>query len=145
MGQAEGQATLEMVADAGATLGEGPAWDAGRRVLWWVDITAGLVHRFDPRSGVDRTVAVGSPVGAVALRRGGTFLAAVADRLATLDPVTGELAPLLAFEAAEPPLRCNDGKCDPAGRFWVGRMALDAAPGPAPCCASTPTWRSSPA
>lgn len=129
MERTEGQATLELVADAGATLGEGPAWDATRGVLWWVDITAGLVHRFDPQTGDDRTVAVGSPVGAVALRRDETLLAAVAERLAILDPATGEVATLLAFEAADPPLRCNDGKCDPAGRFWVGRMAFDAAPG----------------
>ena len=26
-----------------------------------------------------------------------------------------------------PELRLNDGVCDPAGRFWVGTMALDDA------------------
>lgn len=125
----EGQATLELVSDAHATVGEGPVWDAARGILWWVDIPAGLVHCFDPRRGADGTVAVGSAVGAVALRREGTLLVALADRLAVLDPDSGRLESLLSFAPGDRPLRCNDGKCDPAGRFWVGRMAVDGAPG----------------
>ena len=125
----EGQATLELVSDAHATVGEGPVWDAARGILWWVDIPAGLVHRFDPRRGADGTVAVGSAVGAVALRRDGTLLVALAERLAILDPDSGRLESLLSFASGDRSLRCNDGKCDPAGRFWVGRMAPDGALG----------------
>ena len=125
----DGQATLELVADARATLGEGPVWDGARGVLWWVDITAGQVRRFDPNTGDDRAIDVGSPVGAVALRGSGTLLAALAEGLATLDPDGGSLQTLLPLDTDEGRLRCNDGKCDAAGRFWVERMALDAAPG----------------
>jgi sugar lactone lactonase YvrE len=32
-------------------------------------------------------------------------------------------------EADAPTTRFNDGKCDAAGRFWAGTMALDVAPG----------------
>jgi len=123
------QATLELVADARAALGEGPTWDAERAVLWWVDITAGRVHRFDPRTGDDAAIDVGSPVGAVALRRGGRLVAAVVAGLAVLDPAAEGIATLLNLDAGEPPLRCNDAKCDPAGRLWVGRMGLGAEPG----------------
>ena len=129
VGLTERQATLELVVDARATVGEGPVWDATRSVLWWVDIPAGMVHCFEPRTGADRTVAVGSPVGAVALRRDGTLLVALAERLAVVDPDSGRLESLLSFAPGDRPLRCNDGKCDPAGRFWVGRMAPDGAPG----------------
>ncbi len=124
-----GPAGLELVADARAGVGEGPVWDAARGVLWWVDIPAGLVHRFDPRTGTDREFEVGSAVGAVALRGDGTVLAAVAGGLAVLDPDGGRLEALLSFAPNDGALRCNDGKCDPAGRFWVGRMAVDGAPG----------------
>jgi sugar lactone lactonase YvrE len=137
----EGQATLELALDARATLGEGPVWDAARGCLWWVDITAGLVHRFEPRTGDDLPIAIGSAVGALALRRDGTLLLAVAEGLATLDPggatgaggaasagTTGD-ALLLRLGAAGDRRRCNDGKCDPAGRLWVGRMAIDHTPG----------------
>lgn len=119
----------ELVVDARATLGEGPVWDDRRNVLWWVDIVAGLVHAYDPASGQDRSIPVGSPVGAVALRGDGTLLVAAAERLAVLDPETGTLRTLVDLPAAATPLRCNDGKCDPDGRFWIGRMGRDAAEG----------------
>ena len=125
----EAQATLELVSDAHATVGEGPVWDAARGALWWVDIPAGLVHCFDPRRRADTTVAVGSAVGAVALGRDGTLLVALAERLAILDPESGRLESLLSFAPGDRSLRCNDGKCDPAGRLWVGRMAPDGALG----------------
>ncbi len=124
-----GQATLELVADARATLGEGPVWDETRGVLWWVDVTAGLVRRFDPRTGEDRAMDVGSPVGSVVLRRDGTLLAALAGGIAALEPGTGRLETIVRLDSEGGRIRCNDGKCDEAGRFWVGRMALDAAPG----------------
>lgn len=123
-----GRATLELVTNARASVGEGPVWDAARGVLWWVDVFAGLVHGFDPRAGTDLEFEVGSAVGAVALRHDATLLVALAEGLAQLDPETGRLATVLSFAAGGPPLRCNDGKCDPVGRFWVGRMA-DGAPG----------------
>lgn len=129
MGLGRGQETPELVADAHAALGEGPVWDAARRVVWWVDVPVGLVHRFDPRTGADRVLEVGSPVGSVVLRGDGTVLAAVAGGLAVLDLHGGPPDALLPFAPAAGTLRCNDGKCDPAGRFWVGRMTMDGAPG----------------
>jgi sugar lactone lactonase YvrE len=125
----EGQATLELAEGAGSSVGEGPVWDATRGVLWWVDIPAGLVHRFDPRTGAGQVIEVDSAIGAVALRRDGTLLVALAGGLAELDPESGRLEGLLSFAPGSRPLRCNDGKCDPAGRFWVGRMATDGALG----------------
>jgi sugar lactone lactonase YvrE len=94
-----------------------------------VDIPAGLVHRFDPRLEEDRTIGLGSAVGAVALRSDGTLLAALAERLAVLDPEGGDLESLVSFAPGDRAMRCNDGKCDPAGRFWVGRMSADGALG----------------
>ncbi|MCU0484448.1 MAG: SMP-30/gluconolactonase/LRE family protein, partial [Chloroflexi bacterium] len=122
-------AAVELVADARATLGECPAWDPGRGILWWVDITAGALHRFDPRTGTDTATSIGSAVGAVALRADGTLLLAVTEGLVTLDPDdAGPVRPLLALGSPGDGLRSNDGKCDPVGRLWLGRMAMDAAP-----------------
>ena len=116
---------VELVLDARAELGEGPVWDEAGRRLIWVDIMAGRVHLFRPATAECRTLAVGVPVGAAALSAGGGLVLAVPDGLARLDPATGTLAPLATLPAPSPDLRMNDGKCDRAGRFWAGTMALD--------------------
>jgi len=119
----------ELVADARATLGEGPLWDADRGILWWVDILGDLVHAFDPATGLDETIEIGQAVGAVALRRNGGLLVLGQDAILALDPETRGLRPLVAFARENPPRRSNDGKPDPAGRLWLGRMTFDHASG----------------
>ena len=119
----------ELVVDAHAYLGEGPVWDERRGVLWWVDITPGLIHRYDPRTGLDTAVPAGSQAGCVVLRRDGNLIAALADRIAVVDPEHRTVTTLLRFEDGDAALCCNDGKCDPAGRLWLDRMAPDTSPG----------------
>jgi len=120
---------VELVLDAHAELAEGPLWDAERQVLWWVDITTGRVHRFDPATGNDAVIEIGRPVGCVALRVDGGLVVAAPEGLLAFNPETGGLEPITRFEPGPVPLRCNDGKCDPQGRFWIDRLALDRAPG----------------
>jgi sugar lactone lactonase YvrE len=119
----------ELALDARAELAEGPLWDVERHVLWWVDINAGRVHRFDPATGSDGTIEIGRPVGCVALRADGVLVVAAADALLALDSETGAIDTLARFEPDRVAARCNDGKCDPQGRFWIGRLAFDRAAG----------------
>jgi sugar lactone lactonase YvrE len=69
----------ELVVDARARIGEGPLWDQARGRLLWVDIAGGLIHAFDPRSGVSTALTVGQPVGSLALRKEGGLVAALRD------------------------------------------------------------------
>jgi sugar lactone lactonase YvrE len=119
----------ELVLDARATLAEGPLWDAARGVLWWVDILDGDVHAFDPVAGTDRAIAMGSEVGCVQPMVGGRLVVGTPDRIVALYPESGDRETLVTFGPAAVRLRCNDGRCDPAGRLWVGRMAFDGASG----------------
>ena len=113
----------ELVLDARAGLGEGPLWDPRSSELLWVDIMAGLVHRFDPATGADTMVDVGQPVGAVVLRAAGGYALAVRDGFAVLDENGMRL--VAPVDEAEPRLRMNDGACDSNGRFWAGTMHVD--------------------
>jgi sugar lactone lactonase YvrE len=117
----------ELVLDAHATLGEGPVWDAVAGVLWWVDIEGRRIHRFDPAASGDTSFETATMVGAVALRKGGGLVAALADGVWTVDPETGA-ASLFAALGEPPDVRSNESKCDPAGRFLVGTMAFDYLP-----------------
>ncbi len=118
--------TSQLVYDAKAALGEGAIWHAQKKVLYWVDIMAGLVHIYDPATGNDRTVNVGQPVGTVVPRKSGGVMVAVQHGFASLDLDTGKLNIIHDPEKHLPGSRFNDGKCDPAGRFWAGTMAMGA-------------------
>jgi len=112
---------VDLVLDAKARLGEGPIWHARAGVLYWLDIENGEVHVFDPATGNDRMVNVGQQVGTIVPRaRGGVMLAA-AKGFASLDLATGALA-IVANPEPGTGNRFNDGKCDPAGRFWAGTI-----------------------
>src|SRR5882672_8985214 len=116
---------MECVLDAKAELGEGPVWDPDAACLYFVDIERGLVHRYDPDSASSRSYQVGAMVGAVALTDAGDLLLAVRDGFARLDPGSRNVRPIANVEADCPDRRMNDGKCDPACRFWAGTMAID--------------------
>lgn len=121
----------DLALDAKAELAEGPCWLADRGLLAWVDITPGLVHLFDPSTAADRTLEIGQPVGAVVPADDGHLALAVRDGFALLDPDDGTIEMLAEAERELPQNRMNDGKCDAAGRFWAGTMALDGRPGAA--------------
>lgn len=114
----------ELALDARALLGEGPIWDARGQVLYWVDISGAKVHVHDPATGEDRAIDVGQPVGTVVPRRSGGVMVALRDGFAALDLDTGALNMIVDPEAHLPQNRFNDGKCDPAGRFWAGTMRI---------------------
>jgi sugar lactone lactonase YvrE len=102
-------------------LGECPLWDERERVLWWVDIHAPAVKRLDPASATVRRFPMPEPVGSLALRSGSGLLAALQSGIFMMDS-EGALARLARPENHPADHRLNDGRCDRAGRFWVGSM-----------------------
>ena len=103
-------------------LGEGSLWNDQAGVLLWVDISEHKVFVFDPRNGSNLAYDVGESVGTVVLSRNDKLLLALRSGLASLDPATGALHPIVDPEADIEGNRFNDGKCDPQGRFWAGTM-----------------------
>ena len=115
----------ELVLDARAELGEGPVWHAATGTLYWVDLFAGVVHHYQPATGLAGRVAGGEFVGCVVPRERGGLLAATTSGIYHLDPVSGVRTRVSDIEADRPETHFNDGKVDPAGRFWFGSIAID--------------------
>ena len=113
------------IVEQGARHGEGSLWHAQTQRLFWVDIAGQTVFVFDPASGENRAINVGTDVGTVVPRASGGVMLAVKDGFAALDLETEALEEIVMVEADLPNNRFNDGKCDPAGRFWAGSMAYD--------------------
>jgi len=115
---------VELVLDARAQLGEGALWDARRRLLYWIDILAHELHLFEPAAREDRMFKLGQPVGTVVPRHAGGVMLALRDGFSALDLETEQLTFIADPEHHQPGNRFNDGKCDPAGRFWAGTMPM---------------------
>lgn len=115
---------IRCVNPAGALLGEGTLWSQREQALYWVDILACRLHRFDPASAAQNSWTFAEEISAVAerattpglivtLRRGFALFAPAVD---------SEPRYLHQPEAALPGNRFNNGKCDKQGRFWGGTM-----------------------
>ncbi|GAA0891668.1 SMP-30/gluconolactonase/LRE family protein [Fulvivirga kasyanovii] len=115
--------------DTIADLGEGAIWNHKSREYYWIDIEKGKVFTFDPLTEQMRTIEVGQRVGTVVpSTQEGIVLVALQNGIYSLNLETEELQ-LMEKSPFDPEvIRFNDGKCDPAGRFWVGSMALDTKP-----------------
>ena len=113
---------FEIIHDAAALLGEGPAWDAKTGTLYWVDILENRVHFH--RNGEDGFIQLDEMPGCLAPCKDGNLLVAARASILTLNPATAKQTTLASV--TEPANnRFNDGKCDPAGRFLAGSMNMD--------------------
>ncbi len=105
-------------------LAEGPLWDDRRQWLWWVDILPGHIHRFRPETNEHRAFGAGQTVGTIGLCKDGSLIIAAGKGLHKMDAETGVLTLLAHPETHLPGNRFNEGKPDPAGRFWAGTMSM---------------------
>lgn len=118
-----GRPEIACVLDARARIGESAMWHEEEQRLYWADIPAGLIHRFDPATGRNETCDVGQDVGCFAFRRTGGLLAALRYGFHHVDFDAGTVEKLVDPEPELPESRFNDGTPDPAGRMWAGTMA----------------------
>jgi sugar lactone lactonase YvrE len=111
-------------------VGESPLWDASRQALWWVDIESRAIRRTSAAGGRVESWTLPERVSALALHAAGGLVAALETQVAHARPAddgTLALATLAPAAHARDDMRFNDGRCDRAGRFWVGSMVRDMA------------------
>jgi len=112
--------------DTPAILVESIWWDARTAELVWVDISAGTFHRGRLDGAVDgsddRVSELPPPLSAVQPRDVGGYVAALGDRVVTLDDDGRIVDTLARFDHAHAGIRSNEAKVDPFGRFVVGSM-----------------------
>jgi sugar lactone lactonase YvrE len=110
------------VLDIRASLGECPLWSVADRALWWVDINAPALNRFDPATGANVAFPMPSSIGCFGFRAQGGFVVALRDGVWLAD-AHARLERKLAdapYDASHH--RFNDGRVDRDGRFWAGSM-----------------------
>lgn len=111
------RAISEVVSD----LGEGPIWTPETNSVTWTDITQNTFHTANIDTGKTESFGVPLMIGAIAQTKDGHYITATQKGFACIS-VDGQYSPLHSF--LQDDMRMNDGKVDPAGRFWAGSMAL---------------------
>jgi sugar lactone lactonase YvrE len=105
-------------------LGETPLWCAYTQSLLWIDIDRALLHRAHLASGRrDRFQFSARTLGGLALgQEPGSVVLSLDNTVVTFDLGAGRSTRLAEVEAATLGTRLNDGRCDAAGRLWIGTM-----------------------
>jgi sugar lactone lactonase YvrE len=110
----------ELLLDAKAALGEGPAWDAKTQTLYWLDILQKRIF-----AGTRILAELDDLIGCLAPRKNGNLILGTRHGFANLEPDSAQLTFLASLDSKPPTNRINDGKCDPAGRFLAGTMDMN--------------------
>jgi sugar lactone lactonase YvrE len=116
---------LRVFARTADRLAEGPVWDEASGRLRWVDIERGLLHSADASCADLQTIRFPERVGSFALADNGGLIVALERTIAVCDSGGGGLRPIFCNGEPMGTTRFNDGKCDPAGRFWAGTLDLE--------------------
>jgi sugar lactone lactonase YvrE len=109
-------------------LGEGAIWNEATQELYWIDIEKGILHILQPEKNYHQSFSLGQRVGTVVPSDNGNIILALQDGLYEFDPSTKEKKRIAMADYDTSSMRFNDGKCDPAGRLWVGTMHLEILP-----------------
>jgi L-arabinonolactonase len=115
-------APMDLLLEAGNTLGEGIVWCDRAQALYWTDIQRATLFRLRPADGQLEQWPMPERLASFALcAADGWLLLALASRLAFFRLADGHLQTLHAIEP-DLPTRCNDGACDRQGRFVFGTL-----------------------
>jgi sugar lactone lactonase YvrE len=115
---------VELVIDSKSELGEGAVWNPKTHELLWINITGKILNFYNPKSGNNKEMFTGQMIGTVVPTESGDVLVALQNGIYQLNPETGTKKQIVDPESDLPNNRFNDGKCDPAGRFWAGTMSI---------------------
>ncbi len=118
----------EIVADYRCQVGEGPMWHPMEKRVYWVDIPAGRMFRYDPVTGKHEQCYQGRQVGGFTVQADGSLLLFM-DRGSVAIWRDGRLTFVVDEIPEERETRFNDVRADPAGRVFCGTMPTRERPG----------------
>jgi len=113
---------INVVYDQPMRLGESPLWNARDSALYWVDISAMQVHRLKVIGGEHMMWQLSSEPGCIGYYGNNGLIIAMRTGFAHLNTENGEITHITDAPYDTTTERFNDGKCDAAGRFWVGTI-----------------------
>src|SRR6185437_15499592 len=118
----------ELFCKSDLILGEGAIWHPQRKQFLYVDIEGKKLGSIDPVTKFCEEILLDKRIGTVVPSASGNLVVALQGSIEELHSGTSELRKLADIEKGLKENRCNDGKCDAAGRFWIGTMHMGSKP-----------------
>ena len=112
----------DLLFDTHCRLGEGPLWHPAEQRLYWVDIDQNDLYYSNPELTDYTKVNFPTSIGAFGFVKDDGLILATGEGFAACDGTPATLKYLWNPYPDQPHLRMNDGKVDPAGRFWAGTI-----------------------
>jgi len=119
----------ELIVDARNGTGESPVWHPSEQALYWVDIPARQLHRW--QDGAHQVWQGDEMLACIARTEGGWVAGMESGIFQLRAQADGRLDSrrLATVEHPHHGMRFNDGRCDRQGRFWAGSMLMDMQQG----------------
>ena len=121
--------TPRVIVDRTFKLGENPLWDAMRGLLFWTDIDAGELWRYNPKASKAECFYEGQKVGGFTLQRNGDLSLFRVNDIALIDPDNPEHVRTIAEFRDPDAARFNDVQALPDGSVYAGTIAATASSG----------------
>ncbi|XP_049949061.1 regucalcin-like [Schistocerca serialis cubense] len=121
--------TVEKITES-CKLGEGPHWDADKKVLYFVDIGGNRVHKYDPATrtlksltleGVHFIIPVKGKADKFVINMGRNVVLMTWDGVSS-EPAALEVIATVQDEDGSRDNKINDAKVDAAGTLWAGTL-----------------------
>ncbi|MBG9389143.1 SMP-30/gluconolactonase/LRE family protein [Caenimonas aquaedulcis] len=103
-------------------LGESPFWHPHEQMLYWIDIPGRALRRADAAGGAADSWTMPEEPGCIAPIEGGGIMIAMRGGIYRSAGWGGALERIARTDDDPRTTRFNDGKADPAGRFWAGTI-----------------------
>jgi sugar lactone lactonase YvrE len=107
-----------------STTGEGAIWHPDRNSLFWVDIEGKKLFEYIPEKKACRVWRFDRMISTVVPETDSTMIVALQNEIVRVNLNSGANTSVVPIPDKNGNVRCNDGKCDPAGRLWVGTMSM---------------------
>ncbi|ETF02907.1 gluconolactonase [Advenella kashmirensis W13003] len=124
---------VERLGNMICAVGESPVWHGPEQALYWTDIPAKKLWRYETESGIASQWDLPEMAGCIAMQHDGGWLAAMETGIFAMPTLTAGQTPavqrMTTVMHARAGMRFNDGRCDRQGRFWAGTMLMDMTEG----------------
>uniref|UniRef100_A0A2K6SMY3 Regucalcin n=1 Tax=Saimiri boliviensis boliviensis TaxID=39432 RepID=A0A2K6SMY3_SAIBB len=110
---------IECILPENCRCGESPVWVEASNSLLFVDIPAKKICQWDSLTKQVQRVTVDAPVSSVALRQSGGYVATIGTKFCALNWEEQSVIVLATVDNDKKNNRFNDGKVDPAGRYFA--------------------------